>query len=316
MESQTVFRAYRAGDEAAILRVLTSGSGTACTLQEWSWLFPPEEHGRLIVIGEQGGEVVAFCAGRPLRVQVNDREWAAVELRHVIAADDEVTSSVVDTLVETSASGDRFALVLAAHAQAAEAEAGFVSAARQCSVLVRRQPSSATLPRLFYWAEPARDWEPRLDELWNRVRDSYPFAVVRDADRALRRFAAHPSVRYDRFLVCPRFSSRVVASAVFALKDDCLRWVDLVWDHDHPGALQLLAHISGRLVGQFGAKGEELRLTGDDEAHPLLMKAGFSPTEPSAIPVVTARSLVPELDAEEFVRKVYLTLADVGEGRW
>jgi hypothetical protein len=314
MESQPVFRAYRAGDEAEVLRVVTRESGTACTLAEWSWLFPPEENGRLIVIGEQGGEVVALCAGRPLRVQVNGCEWTAVELCHVIAADDEGTASVVNALVETSAAGDRFALFLAAHAQAAEAKAGFVSAGRPCSVFVREQPSSATLPRLFYWAEPARDWEPRLDELWNRVRGSYPFAVVRDADRALRRFAAHPSVRYDRFLVCPRFSSCVVASAVFALKDDCLRWVDLVWDHDHPGALQMLAYISGRLARQLGAKGEELRLAGDDEAHPLLMKAGFLAHEPSANPVVTARSLVPELDAGEFVREVYLTLADVGEG--
>jgi hypothetical protein len=134
--------------------------------------------------------------------------------------------------------------------------------------------------------------------------------VVRDANRALRRFAAHPSVRYDRFVVCPRFANRVVASAVFALLDDCLRWVDLVWDHDHPGALDLLAFISGRLVGQLGAKREELWLAGDDEAPSLLMRAGFSPEESSTIPALAARSFVPELDAEEFVANTYLTLTD------
>jgi hypothetical protein len=310
MESQTVFRAYRAGDEAAILRILKSRSGAACTLDEWSWLFPPEECGRLIVVGEEGGEVVAVCAGRPLQVQVRSREWAAVELHHVVASDDDDNASAVDAFVETCASGDRFALVLTTHAQAAEAGAGFVAAGRRCPVFVRIRPSSATLARLSYRAEPARDWEPRLDGLWKRARKSYPFAVVRDANRALRRFAAHPSVRYDRFVVCPRFANRVVASAVFALLDDCLRWVDLVWDHDHPGALDLLAFISGRLVGQLGAKREELWLAGDDEAPSLLMRAGFSPEESSTIPALAARSFVPELDAEEFVANTYLTLTD------
>jgi hypothetical protein len=104
-----------------------------------------------------------------------------------------------------------------------------------------------------------------------------------------------------------------VAYAVFALKDDCVRWVDLVWDHDHPGALELLAFISGRLVGQVGAKCEELWLVGDDEARPLLSKVGFSQSRSSAPPFIAARSLVTELDAEEFMAKTYLTLADAGD---
>lgn len=310
METQIVFRAYRAGDEAAILRFLNRESATACTLDEWSWLLPPREDGRLIVVGDRDGEIVATCAGAPTLVRMHDREWTAIELHQVIASDD--TAPLVDAFLETFGADGRFALVLATHTQAAEAAAGFVAAAQRGPVFVRGQPSSVSVARMFYRADPARDWEPRLDDLWKRVRKSYPSAVVRDADRALCRFAAHPSIRFERFLVCPRFSSRVVASAVFTLKDDCLRWVDLVWDHDHSGALELLAFISGRLAGQLGAKREELWLAGDNEAPSLLMKAGFSPEEPSAAPVMAARSLVPEIDAEEFVASRYLTLADAG----
>lgn len=310
MGSHPVYRAFRAGDEAAILRFLNRESDTACTLDEWSWLFPPEEDGRLIVVGDRDGEIVATCAGAPTLVRMHDREWPAIEFHQVIASDD--TAPLVDAFLEIFGADDRFALVLATHAQAAEVDAGFVAAGQRYPVFVREQSPSATLARLFYRAEPARDWEPRLDELWKRVRKSYPCAVVRDADCAARRFAAHPSIHYDRFLVCPRFSSRVVASAVFTMTDECLRWVDLVWDHDHPGALELLAFISGRLVGQLGAKGEELWLAGDDEAPPLLTKTGFSPGESSTTPVMAARSLVPEIDAEEFVARTYLTLADAG----
>ena len=161
-----------------------------------------------------------------------------------------------------------------------------------------------------FWRTKRRDWEPRLDGLWRRARRSYPVAVVRDADRALRRFAAHPKIHHHRFIVFPRLSSRAVAFAVFAIDGVRCRWLDLLWDHDHPGALELLAHISGRLVSQLGRAGEVLWLAGDDEALALLTKRGFGPDETSPPPVVAACSLTPEFDATTFVERAYITLAD------
>lgn len=311
MAQKPAFRAYRAGDEKAILRLPNCGPRSVSTLEEWSWRFPVEEYGRLIVVGERGGEVVAVCAGRPIRVQMHDREWAAVDLHHVAAADEDDLPRSVEAFFEVQDIENRFALILATHLSDELDHAGFVAARRSHQVIVRQQPSSVPLARLFYRAEPARDWEPRLDELWQRARRSYPCAVVRDGDRALRCFAAHPSIRHHRFLVCPRFSSRAVAAAVFTLEGDRLRWADLVWDHDHPGALGLLSFLSANLVGQLGAAGEELWLVGDDETSSRLVKAGFSPHEPVFAPVLAARSFVPELDAAEFVGRAYLTLSDV-----
>ncbi|MCW8984200.1 MAG: hypothetical protein OQK55_02575, partial [Thermoanaerobaculales bacterium] len=94
--------------------------------------------------------------------------------------------------------------------------------------------------------------------MWERSKRSYPVAVVRNAEYALRRFAGHPAVRHHRFLVLPRFSARAVAFAVFADDGSDCRWLDLLWDHAHPGALELLAHISGRLVAQWGRDGERI----------------------------------------------------------
>jgi hypothetical protein len=311
--SHPVFRLYRAGDEKAILRLLEGRTETVCTLDEWSWLFPPEERGRLIVVGEHEGEVVAVCAGRPIRVRTNDREWAAAELHHVVSSGHENGSSVLNSWLETFGSDDRFALVLTTHTGDQKVRPGFVAVEPlPGAVRTREQPSAAPVARLLYRAEPARDWEPRLDELWQRARGSYPAAVVRDADYASRRFAAHPLMRHHRFLVCPRLSGEVVAFAVFALQGERLQWVDLVWDHDHPRALETLAFLSGRLADQLGAQGEELWLAGDDEAASGLKSAGFSRAERSTAPFVAARSLVPEIDAEDFVRRAYLTLADAG----
>ena len=68
-----VFRLYREGDEVAINRVFEEASGVARSLDEWSWLYPPEAEGRVIVVAETGSEMVAHCAGTPLRVAVDER---------------------------------------------------------------------------------------------------------------------------------------------------------------------------------------------------------------------------------------------------
>lgn len=307
------FRPYLEGDEVGILQLLDKMSGVANTLDEWAWLFPPEKDGRVIVVGESNGEIKAVCAGTPVRVAVDGREWAAVELRRLASSDRDDAGRVVDHFVETFGSAGHFALATAAFHPNAKIHPGFKGAGHpRLSVLVRERAKRAPLGRLLYRAEQARDWEPRLDGLWRRARRSYPVAVVRDADRALRLFSGHPTVRHNRFIVFPRYSSRAVAFAVFAFEGARCRWLDLLWDHDHPGALDLLAHISARLFRQFGGEGEEIWLAGDDEARALLTKRGFGPDEMLPTPLVAARSLDPDLDATAFLERSYLTLADAG----
>ncbi len=306
------FRSYREGDEAAILRTLNETSGLGCSLDELAWLFPPEEGGRAIVIGERNDEVMAVCAGAPVVVVVDGRELPAVELRKLASRDRDDAGRALDHFVETFGSSDRFALMIAPRGREEEASSGFDGAVKVAlTALVRQNPVSGNLPRLFYRAEPAGDWEPRLDTLWGRVQNTYPVAVVRNADRALRRFAGHPSVRHHRFLIFPRYSGSAVASAVFTDDGSTCCWLDLVWDHAHPGALELLAHISGRLVAQWGSRGEKIWLAGDDAAKTLLMDRGFRPQTSSPC-VVAIRSLTSDLDARDFVDRAYLTAADVG----
>lgn len=179
-------------------------------------------------------------------------------------------------------------------------------------VLVRKKPVRGSLRRLLYRAEPARDWEPRLDDLWDRAKRSYPVAVVRDADYALRHFAGHPTVRHHRFLVLPRFSGRAVAFAVFADDGSNCCWLDLLWDHAHPGALELLTHISGRLVSQWGRGGERLFLAGDDAASSLLLRRGYR-IQNKLSHVVVIRSLSGDPDSANAIGGAYLTAADIEE---
>ena len=179
-------------------------------------------------------------------------------------------------------------------------------------VCVRTKPVPGSLGRLWYRAEPARDWEPRLDDLWDRAKGAYPVAVARDADYALREFAGHPRVRHHRFLVLPRFSAQAVAFAVFANDGSDCCWLDLVWDHHHPGALELLAHISGRLAAQWGSGGERLCLAGDDAASALLRHRGFCIQEELS-QAVDLSAFSGQRDAEDLIGRAYITAADIGE---
>jgi hypothetical protein len=177
---------------------------------------------------------------------------------------------------------------------------------------VRRGPVRGSLRRLLYRAESARDWEPRLNHLWERARRSYPVAVARDADHALRRFAGHPTIRHHRFLALPRFSERAVAFAVFVDDGSDCRWLDLVWDHDHPGALELLAHISGRLAAQWGSNAEHLSLTGDEAASAVLKRRGFRFQEEDTR-FVDMSALAGQIVGQSAIDRAYLTAADLGE---
>ena len=162
----------------------------------------------------------------------------------------------------------------------------------------------------LYRAELARDWEPRLDLLWQSLRGQYPVAAVRDADRALRRLAGHPRLRYHRFLVFPRASTMPVAYLALRSDGDGCRWVDLLWDHDHPGALELAGHLAARVAAETGARHEELWLNGDPEGHGRLVAMGFAAApEPNGL-VMVARSFAPRLDVGALDGRVYLTMAD------
>jgi hypothetical protein len=178
-------------------------------------------------------------------------------------------------------------------------------------VLARRVAVRAPLRRLAFRAEPARDWEPRLDDLWRRAARSYPFAAVRDAETALNRHAAHPRVRRHRFLVFPRFSRHAVAWVVFEADASRCRWVDLVWDHDEPGALDLVSHLSRRLASQVGAMNERVVLGGDTDARARLEAVGFrseSALEPLSL---TVFSLPQGLETVNLESRFYATQTDL-----
>jgi hypothetical protein len=317
-------RLFRPGDEEAINQGFNRAFQGQRDLAEWAWKFPVDPAGRMIMVAEFEGQLVAHYSAVRLRFQVDGRVWPTGHVVDVYAARPlkpgiSLRSAFVETGEEFyrhfGAEGDTplfYGFPGPRHRRQGEIKLSYDEMPMQKVIhLVRRSPAPARARRrLVYRAEPARDWEPRLDDLWRRVRDVYPVATVRDAEWALRRFSGHPSVRYHRFMVFPRISRKAVGWVAFRTDQGRCRWVDLMWDHRHSGALEMINHLSARLATQTGAEQEELWLNGDGEGLDRLEAMGFTAgPEPHDL-AMTSRKFTSEIDYASFDGRVYMTMAD------
>ncbi|MEJ2190403.1 MAG: hypothetical protein P8Y93_13530 [Acidobacteriota bacterium] len=309
------FRRFREGDEGAVLHALRE-HGAARSLDEWAWKFPPEAGGRAICVGERDGEIVTVCAGVPATLEIDEREHRGLRLVDILTpiSAPGLLESAMRAFAKEFCAADRFSIFLRFPSDDEAAGTGGLGPDQSVGVpfvcLRRRGPVRSSSRRHLYRAEPARDWEPRLDELWRRVRHRYPAAVVRDADYALRRFAGHPSSPYRRLLVLPRFSSRAVAFAVFRLDGGSCRWADLVWDDHHPGALDRLGRISSGLAE---GGNEDIWIAGDPVARARFESLGFAEPARSTCSALALRSCDEKIDASRLICRLYLTMADTDE---
>jgi len=317
-------RVAQAGDEKGIIEGINRCRTRPLSLEEWSWSYPPSADGRAIVVAVKNGRVVAHVGGVVSAIQIGGRkvpalamadEFALAEVGEA-AAQRRLLADVVQTWMMEFGGADRkrmiYQLVGAGEDSAPSAfTEGRRIALPPVDVLARKVAVRSPLRRFAFRAEPARDWEPRLDDLWRRIARCYPFAAVRDAESALHRHAGHPGTRRHRFLVFPRFSRHAVAWAVFETNSSRCRWVDLVWDHDEPGALDLLAHLSRRLASQVGAMNERIVLGGDTEARTRLGALGFRPE--SALEDLSLRvfSLPYGVQPGELESRCYATQTDL-----
>lgn len=317
-------RVFSPGDEEAVNRGFNEAFHLDRPLDEWAWKFPADPDGRLIMIAEHGGEVLAHYAGVPVRIQIEGRVWNAAQIVDVYSARTARASftrrgvwvQTVDAFFDAFGRSGRSPLLFGFPSprplRLGVLQLGYDAMEPQpIRYLVRRPPApSAGLHRRLYRAELARDWEPRLDELWQGVSGQYPVAVVRDASHALRRLAGRPGVRYHRFLLFPRFSFHPVGFVAFRTDGGRVRWVDVVWDHRHPGALDLASHLSAGLAAQTDAELEELWLNGDAEGRALLARRGFAETPEPGKLVMVARAFDAEVDLKAMAAKIYVTMGD------
>jgi hypothetical protein len=318
-------RSYRRGDEAAINDGFNRVFGQQRSLEEWAWKYRADNPPLPIVAAWDRGRVAAHNGGIRAELQIDGRRFNAVQGvdTYSLAAMERrpewrsAWSAVMDRFAEVAAR--EFGASILYGFTGGRAVSHMVVRARWDSVEPRRiplfvrleRPTNRSIASRFFSARPVVEDEPALDLLWNRVSHRYPVAVIRDAAFIRHRLGRHPSVHYHRWLIFRRFSSTPVAFAAFRSDDGCCRWVDLVWDDRHPGALELIDHLSRRLAVQTGARREELWLDGDADAAAWLRTFGFSDSpDPSSVARVT-RILDDEVSPGAFAEgRFYTTMVD------
>lgn len=319
--SEIELRAFHDGDEHAINEAFNAVFGLDRSVQEWLWKFPRWPGPRAILVAMLDGEVVAHNAGIPARVRLGERTVGALQCVDTFSVAGrlrrhewrDLWKVLMDRFAEEFGGGE-VELLYGFPGPRARAQAvrrcGYDTLEPQPVIRLERTAPQGSARRRLYRAEAARDWEPLLDELWNRVCHRYPAAVVRDAEQALYRLSGRPGVRYHRFLVFPRMSRAPVAFVAFRTGDGACRWVDLLWDEQHPGALDLVAHLSASLAGREGGR-EELWLNGDPVARERLEHAGFhAAPDPSGVTVVYRALTRPAAEALRAAGGLYVTMAD------
>lgn len=317
-------RLYRPGDEAAINDAFNRVFDRRRSLEEWMWKFRRDEPPCPVVAAWDGDRLAAHNGGIATAYQVDDRSILAIQgvdtfSLAVAERQPEWRDSwqeVMDLFAEVAA--DRFGASLLYGFTGGRAISHMVARARWDSVSPRRiplltrtrRPVSRSAASRFFRARLIGDHEPALDRLWKRAGHRYPVSVVRDAEHVRRRLAGHPTLRYHRFVIRPRWSATPAAFVAFRTDGGVVRWVELVWD-GRPGALELVDHLSRRLVEQTSAEREELWLDGDPEAARCLETFGFSSRpDPSGV-VRVVRFLDDDLSADAFAPgRVYTTMAD------
>ncbi len=317
-------RIARAGDENGIIEGLNRCRSRPLSLEEWSWSYPPSAAGLPIVVAVKDGKIVAHVGGVVSAFQIDRRTVPALRLVDEFAlaevgGNGEQNRLLAEMLrIWMSGFGgiDRRLMVYQLVGEDAGDGLNPLAGGRRVAlprvdVLARKVAVRSPVRRLAFRAEPARDWEPRLDDLWRRIARSYPFAAVRDAEMALHRHAGHPGNRRHRFLVFPRFSRHAVAWAVYETDASRCRWVDLVWDHDEPGALDLLAHLSRRLASQVGAMNERIVVGGDAAARTRLEALGFRSEGALEDLSLTVFSMPQMLRPADLESRLYATQTDL-----
>jgi hypothetical protein len=320
----TEVRLYRPGDEIAINDAFNRVFGRQRSVEEWAWKYRADDPPCPIVAAWDGERLAAHNGGIPTDYQVDGRRILALQGADTLslaAAERQLTwrdawQRVMDRFAEVAV--DQFGASLLYGFTGGRAIGHMVARARWDSVsprripllVRRRRPPSRSLASRFFRARLIDETEPAVDVLWERVRERYPVSVVRNADHVRRRLSGHPTVRYHRWLISPRWSSTPAAFVAFRTDGGSCRWVELVWD-GRPGALELVDHLSRRLADQTGAEREELWLDGDPEAEQWLELFGFEGgPDPSGV-VRVVRFVDPKLDPKSFAPgRVYTTMAD------
>lgn len=317
-------RKFRPGDEEEINHSFNEVFHLERPMEEWRWKFSCPEGEAPILLGFLDGCLATQYAGIPVTFAWEGRRVSAAQIVDVFStraarrfARRGYWVQTVEAFFEHYGSSGLYPLLYGFPGRRAlrlgVLQLGYDALEPQpIFELCRSAVSRRRSPRRFFYRAKLLDAADRLelDRLWERVESDYPIAVMRGAQRLLHRYLVRPGGVYHVFGIRSRLSAELVAWVVFQTDEGECRWIDFLWDHRHPGALELVSHLSSRLSAQAGVGGERLWLNGDPGAVSRLHEMGFVSGAGHLPLAFVARSFDPGLELRRMADRVYLTMGD------
>lgn len=251
-------RAYREGDEAAILDLFARAFPHAPrTLAHFRWKYRENPFGNArISLTFDDDRLVAHYAGYAVPFRVFDRDVLAhqigdtmtdVSIRHVGRGPTSLLGRTAlhfyEQFCERQVAFNYGFNVANIH----KFSLRFLRADRVEGVTYRVAQPPQPVPRARRWLggyqlELVQDVDKEFDALFARVANDYRFLVRRDARYVRWRYLAAPDGRYT--LVAIRKWRRLVGWTAFRVDDDRFLWGDALFDRRFPGAVEvMLRHV-------------------------------------------------------------------------
>lgn len=312
---EVLYRTYRAGDEVQINDGFNEVFGLNRSLDEWRWKFPEHPEGRWIMLAvDPGGRVLAHYAALAMQVRFGREHVRAGQIVDAYSRMEvrgtRVFSSCYERFIDSFGKPDGLPLMF-----------GFPG--RKHYEMGLKALKYVPIGSVPFWVRESR-WRPSLaarrfeikqgfdahavDDLWGRAAERYDVAAVRDSGWFARRYAGRPAVEYLHLSAWRK--GRAHAWAVTRADAGTLRWVELVWDGQVPGALVAIDRALGVLARRLSCTNLELWFGGDPMAEKTLGRLGWVRRPCPQDMLLVARSFDSRVDLNRMQRSFYLTMGD------
>lgn len=254
-----VVRAYRPGDENAILDLFARSFHAPRTREHWQWKYDGDPYGREhITLAFDASRLVGHYSGYPVPFVCDGAQVVAHQIgdtmtdpavRHIGRGPSSVLGRCAAHFYENFCEGKVGFNYGFNVANIQKFSTRFLRADRVLSVAYRirrgRMAPPSRLSRLMrgYRLEIVNSVDDSFDDLFARVAGEYRFLIRRDAQYLRWRYFECPDVRY--IVVAVRKRGALAGWIVYRIRENRLVWGDALFDPAHAGAVSIaLRHVS------------------------------------------------------------------------
>ena len=323
-----VVRAYRPGDEEKINTGFNRAFGLKRTLQQWREKFGENgSHASIVVAVDEIGNVVAHCAALKTRFNVAGCEivcgqavdsYCLPEARIIEpAVFQRCMSSFYEIFCGNAGLPLLFGFPGKRHLRLGNLKLGYETG--RCVEYYCKSPrvSRIWFPRFKVGAHFDRE---AMDDLWKRCVKRYDYAVVRDSQRLIERYAFGSLQSPSRFEPCSssgyflltvvQGKRKVEAWLVYRIDGKRMKIIDFLWDgRDERSVREVLLQTANVAVHR-DCELMEIWLNGDEKLAKVMTSSGWIERENPEKLMASAVSPQGSVDARNILAGFYYTWGD------